>query len=258
MQGNENNQEDKKAQKARKKLAKKYKISKVRKKLCERNDFSEKMELLSKATNVDNLTTEIKEVIANDGRVFAVKNGKKFVGIYIFSYDAKYFEEKVDINQGIDKTQKSKYEEIVNAIYFDNKKNKGALVLTNKFLLDEAGEVIDFIEKDILALIKDSLEYDKYSGIEWGDKLYYRNYQKAEIGGHLYWAVLGFIVGFIIGWLCLDSALLGISFGLSYAVLWGLTFSTVDINNVSVADNADADISAPKNNNQAGDENGTI
>ena len=252
MEENKNNVADKALLKEQKHKAKEYKICKVKEKQCEKDSFTESMKSLLTITDSNDLIAEIKDVLNHNGQVYAIKKDDKFYGINIFSYVENYFSNNVDLNPDADESDKEKNEKLADSLY-NHKQSNGALVLTNKILLDETNEIIDILEKKLLALVKDSFEYEKYSGIEWGDKVYYRNYLKVGIGGHSYWAILGFIVGFIIGWLCFDSPLLGLSFAFSYAVLWGCCFGSTYKQDISVTDK-----NHPSDNKQAGDENATI
>ncbi len=211
-----------------KKYKKEYKFCKIRKSMCKKSDFIQRLAYLQEKTDSDNLHNKILEAIDNKGKVFGIRKDKQFVAIWIFSYDAAYFE-RVDLNAEVKAEEKADYEKTAKMIFSDR---KAALVLTDFIILDEVSFVEDVYHDLLLTYVKDSLELEDIGGVEYKDELYYRRYLKIKHGKFesvlLILSVVGmYVSGFLFGRLLFDDIIFGFLYGFLAVFVWFPVFHSI-------------------------------
>ncbi len=205
-----------------KKKLPKYSFEQISAYQVKKDKFLEKLAYMEQLENKDALQQEIKSTLENKGRVYGIRDGKHFIGIYIFQCYENYFEEVVNLNQDMEPDKMEKYEKEVRGLYGSN---KNALVLSKKLVLNQLNEVLDTYEEDILQCLKASVDEMGYAGFEWKDKVYYHGSMKA---GKMAMSLMGTIglyaMGFLFGYTVFHQVSLGLCYALLVSGTWGSLF----------------------------------
>jgi hypothetical protein len=175
------------------------------------------------------------DVLEHKGRVYGIYQEKELVGIYIFEWTEDFFV-RVE-NMEFDGTTKASFkishvkdffnltDDDVDWLYGES---KAIYRLTAQHLSAEVMGYKEEIEKDIVADLKEQIEWGQIAGVLMGDTLIYRRQldpKEKGSSGNTFGYGAGFTIGVIFGWLVFGSMSMGFLWGVCYAMIGGLIFT---------------------------------
>lgn len=183
-------------------------IHTVSKRRALREGFGTRLAIFVKS---EELKFKVLNAIEHKGRVYGIYQDKELVGIYIFEKMDDYFI----------KTEDSRVQIGEKKIDFEDKwfgESKAAFRLNDQFLSNEISEHKAKIEEYIRTDLSKQIEWGKIAGVQWGEELIYRKQiDKKGKGINYIWGSIGFALGILL----FDSFVMGVCFGMMYALLWG-------------------------------------